>query len=227
MMIGATFLTADIRWFVSLAHLRADPVPEAKPDALVITRLKPAERWLNEHLKGDEGVLMVGGADVWDLNGKTRAVNVYYNTCFDDCLLFDWRAGKKTADDFRSEFVSRNVKYVCVDWEELARYLSKGNYGYDARLKADTSLSLMQNFEKVKLLEHEIQFGEVSSHWGVFNEKPRRPKQVIYRVLTSAEATAAADAERERQKAAKKNIKPTPKAAPPASANQSRTSDER
>ena len=227
MMIGATFLTADIRWFVALAHLRADPVPEARADALVITRLKPAERWLNDRLKGDEAVLMVGGADVWDLNGQTRAVHVYYNTCFDDCLLFDWRAGKKTADDFRSEFSSRNVKYVCVDWEELARYLSKGNYGYDARLKAESSLSLMQNFEKVKLLRHEIQFGEVSSHWGVFTEKPRRPKQVIYRVLTSAEATAAAEAERERQQAAKKNIKPTPKAAPPASANQSRTSDER
>lgn len=227
MTIAGTFMTADVRWFVSLVHLRTDPIPDSKEGEQVLLRLKPAERWLNDHLVGDDAVLLVGGAEVWDLNGKTRSVNVYYNTCFDDCLLFDWRAKKKTVEDFRAEFTARKIKYVCVDWEELARYLSPGNYGYDSRLKAETSLSLLQNFEQRKLFKHEIQFGQVAEHWGVFTEKSRRPKQVVYRVLTSAEAAAATSAERERQKAAQKNIKPTPKAAPPASANQSRQSDER
>jgi hypothetical protein len=227
MMIAGSFLMADVRWFVSLAHLRADPAAEtSRPDEPTLQRLTPAERWLNAHLAGDDAVLMVGGAQVWDLNGKTKKLNVYYNTCFDDCLLLEWRGGKrKTAEEFRSEFTQRNVKYVCIDWEELARYLSPGNYGYDSRLKAETSLSLIQNFEKVKIFRREVEFGEVSSRWGVFTEQPRRPRQVIYRVLTSAEAKAAAEAER--RDAAKRNATPTPKAAPPASANQSRTSGER
>jgi hypothetical protein len=211
--------TPETRWLVALNHLRTDPLLSDNPREQLPQRLRPAERWLNQHLSGDEAVLMVGGASVWDLNGKTQAVNVYYNTCFDDCVLLDWREGKKPdeVEKFRAEFESRGVKYVCVDWEELKRYLSPGNYGYDPRLTAKQSLRLFNNFENTLVFKSEARLGPEIEFLG----EAKRPAQVIYRVLTSAEA---AD-ERARQKEATRNIKPTPKAAPPKSANQSRKSD--
>jgi hypothetical protein len=214
----------DARWFVALQYLREDPVISNEPIDLALVRSTPAERWLNEHLRGNEAVLLVGGARVWDFNGKSQVPNIYYNTCFDDCVLLNWRAGKKTSEveKFREEFTSRNVKYVCVDWRELQRYLSPGNYGYDRRFVPKDSLSMFNNWENSRLLKQEISFGEQE-----FLEYAKRPSQVIYRVLTTAEASAdaAAAAAERRQKAATKNIKPTPQAAPPKSANQSRQSD--
>ena len=216
---------ADARWFVALKQLREDPdVSKAEIEQLVL-RLSPGMRWLNNHLKSDEGVLLVGDAAVWDLNGKSQATNVYYNTCFDDCVLLNWRLNTKTAAEFRQEFESRNVRYVCVNWAELRRYLDKGNYGYDRRLKAQESLSLFNNFENSRVLKHEISLGDEIDFHGF----AKRPQQVIYRVLTAAEASAeeAAAAAERRQKAAIKNIKPTPAAEPPKSANQSSTSESR
>ncbi len=210
----------DARWFVALKYLREDPVISNDPMDLALLRLTPAEHWLNERLTGDGGVLLVGGACVWDLNGKSQATNVYYNTCFDDCVLLNWRSGKKTVEEFREEFTKRNVKYLCVDWNELRRYMSEGNYGYDRRFSAKDSLSLFNNFEHTRLLKQEISFGEEREFLGF----APRPSQVIYRVLTAAEAASEAAAER-RQKAATKNIKPTPQAEPPKSANQSSTSE--
>jgi hypothetical protein len=224
MFISRFDLKADARWFVALHHLRTDPVQSDNPNKPTLQRLSLAERWLNQHLEPGDGVLLVGGARVWDLTGKTQGVNVYYNTCFDDCVLLNWRADKKTVEEFREEFSARDVKYVCVDWLELSRYLSEGNYGYDRRFSVKDSLRLFNNFENTRLLKQEARLGPEIEFLG----EAKRPAQVIYRVLTRAEASAAAAeaaAERARQKAATKNIKPTPKAAPPKSANQSRTSD--
>lgn len=211
--------TPETRWLVALNHLRSDPLLSDDPKRPLPQRLTPAQRWLNQHISGGEGVLMVGGASVWDLNGKTQAVNVYYNTCFDDCLLLDWRDGKKPdeVEKFREEFQSRGVNYVCVDWVELKRYLQPGNYGYDRRFSAKNSLRMFNNFENTLVLKTEARLGPEIDFLG----EAKRPAQVIYRVLTAAEAAA----ERARQKEATKNIKPTPKAAPPKSANQSRKSD--
>ncbi len=231
MFIAGLGATADVRWFTALTHLRSDPVEAVGPrENASPQRLSPAQRWLAKHLAGDDAVLMVGGASVWDLPGRPRQSNVYYNTCFDDCLLVDWLAGKSAAEDQRAAFESQRVKYVCVDWGELRRYRSAGNYGYDLRF----SPVQLDELVRSRVLKEETRFGADAT---VKDNKRPRPPQQIYRVLTSAEATAdasaaaaaAADAlSREnvsRQKAASKNIKPTPKAAPPKSANQSRKSD--
>lgn len=224
LMVTGFGVKADARWFVALNHLRTDPLQSENPNQPTLQRLTQSERWLTQNLKPDEAVLLVGGAQVWDLPGKTQGVNVYYNTCFDDCVLFNWRAGKKTVEEYRAEFAARNVKYVVVDWAELRRYLSPGNYGYDRRFSVKDSLRLFNNFENTRLLKTVTKLGREEEFLG----EAKRPQQVIYRVLTTAEASAdaaAAAAERVRQKAATKNIKPTPKAAPPKSANQSSTSD--
>ncbi len=224
LMVVGFGVKADARWFVALNHLRTDPLQTENPNQPSLQRLSQSERWLTQNLQPDEAVLLVGGAQVWDLPGKTQALNVYYNTCFDDCVLFNWRSKKETVEDFRAEFASRNVKYVVVDWAEFSRYLSPGNYGYDRRLSVKDSLRLFNNFENTRLLKQVARLGREQEFLG----EAKRPQQVIYRVLTTAEAAeeaAAAAAERARQKAATKNIKPTPKAAPPKSANQSSKSD--
>ncbi|QDU25174.1 hypothetical protein ETAA8_02360 [Anatilimnocola aggregata] len=210
-----TWGVADPRWFVALQHLRSDPLhtDERNPQP---QRLSPAERWINDYVAIDEGVLLVGGARVWDLPGQPQRTNIFYNTCFDDCLFTNWTADKQPEEQ-RAAFEERGVRYVSVDWSELRRYLSPGNYGYDPRFSAKQIDKLVAD----RVLKEEVRLGP-DTQWK--DKKRPRPPQQIYRVLTSAEATAAAAAARAGQKAATKNIKPTPTAAPPTSANQSKKS---
>jgi 4-amino-4-deoxy-L-arabinose transferase-like glycosyltransferase len=218
LLVSCTGIPADARWFVALDYLRTDPLVAAERGVPLPQRLSPAERWLNEHLGPDDSVLLVGGARAWDIDGSTKRPNVYYNTCFDDCLLVDWLAGK-TAAEQRQALEERGVKYVFIDWSELRRYRSPGNYGYDPRFSASLVSELIRN----RVLAEQARFGEeIKSK----NNKRLPPPQQIYRVLTSAEAAdaAATAVQRAGQKAATKNMKPTPQAAPPTSASQSKKS---
>ena len=122
-LAASSQLVGDNRWFVALAQLRRDgPWPAATPP-----RIKPGHRFLNEHIKPGQAVLLVGDAEPFDLE-----MPVYYNTCFDDSLLCNWMLGK-SADERRQELAERNIAWVLVDWPEIARYQSPGNYGLDPR----------------------------------------------------------------------------------------------
>jgi Dolichyl-phosphate-mannose-protein mannosyltransferase len=131
MFVGLTYnllmavspLVGDNRWFVSLERLRVD---EPKTDQQ-LSRVNVAHRWLNANVKEKEAVLCVGDAAVFDLE-----MPVYYNTCFDDCLLVNWMEGK-TPQQRRAEFKNRRVAYVYFDEVDYNRYISRGNYGFDPR----------------------------------------------------------------------------------------------
>ena len=69
-------------------------------------------------------MLTVGDAAVFDLKPP-----VLYNTCFDDCV-FEQLVKGKTAEEIRAELASRHIAYVFVNWGEIARYRSPGNYGF-------------------------------------------------------------------------------------------------
>jgi len=191
---------ADPRWFVALPTLRNDT-------------LRPAEEWLQEHLKGGDAVLMVGGAEVWDLPSRPKETTVYYNTCFDDCLLVEWLAGKSTPEEQRLALTEHNVKYVCVDFAALRRYRDKGNYGYDPRF----TNKFLNDLNRTRVLKIETLLGQEAAL-----KAKRDPDQIIYRVLTSAEVAAGEEAARALQKATQPKPKATPKAAPATSANQSK-----
>jgi len=121
LLMAASTMVGDNRWFVSLERLRED-----KPkDELKFSRVKSAHQWLNENMKSEEAVLCVADAAVFDLE-----MPAFYNTCFDDCLLVNWTEGKSAAER-KEEFRSRKVAYVYFDPSEYERYVSKGNYGYD------------------------------------------------------------------------------------------------
>ena len=69
-------------------------------------------------------MLAVGDAAVFDLEPP-----VHYNTCFDDCI-FQRLVEGKTPEQVRTELLSRQIAYVYVDWGEIERYRSPGNYGF-------------------------------------------------------------------------------------------------
>jgi hypothetical protein len=121
LLMAASPLVGDNRWFVSLERLRTDE-PKTDQDP---SRVKAAIRWLNEHAKPDEAVLCVGEAAVFDLE-----MPVFYNTCFDDCLLVNWTENKTPAER-TEELRSRKIAYVYFDEAEIKRYRSNNNYGFD------------------------------------------------------------------------------------------------
>jgi hypothetical protein len=99
-------------YFVRLDRLRRDP-----------DRVGPWHRYLNAHV-GRGRVLMVGDAQVFDLE-----MPVLYNTCFDDCL-FEQLVWGRSAAEIRAALAARGISYVYVDWAEIERYRSPGNYGF-------------------------------------------------------------------------------------------------
>lgn len=103
------------RYFMSLARLRHDP-----------ERLRPWQLWLNEHTPPGKRVLAEGDAAVFDLE-----MPVTYHTAFDDSPLVALLTGK-TADQRRAAL--KEFAFVYVNWAEINRYRSPGNYGYSPQV---------------------------------------------------------------------------------------------
>jgi hypothetical protein len=103
----------DTSYFVSLQRLLNDPA-----------RIHYWHRYLNQHVAEDEVVLTIGDATVFDLK-----MPVLYSTVFDGVLFEELMKGR-TAAERRQELAEHNVAYVAVDWTEIARYRSPGNYGF-------------------------------------------------------------------------------------------------
>ncbi len=113
----------DNRILVSLDQLRDDEPNPSDPD--MPRRTNPVHVWLNRRadLAEGEAVLLIGDAQPFDLE-----MPVYYNTCFDAPWLKRWLADRRTARQRRDALQRRRVRYVVVDWDEIARYRS--TYGY-------------------------------------------------------------------------------------------------
>ena len=119
----ANFLVADLavgysHYFVPLDRLRHDVEQVDRPG-----RVDPWHHYLNTHV-GRGRVLMVGEAEVFDLE-----VPVLYNTCFDDCL-FEQLVRGRSAGEVRAALAKHEISHVYVDWGEIGRYRSPGNYGF-------------------------------------------------------------------------------------------------
>ena len=106
----------DSRYLESLERLKHDP-----------SRLAPGHAWLNAHTPAGQRVLSIGDAQVFDLE-----VPVLYNTVFDpsvfESIVRDDRGELRPAADIRERL--RGVAFVYVNWGEIVRYRSPGNYGF-------------------------------------------------------------------------------------------------
>lgn len=117
----SSILGADNRVLIALRDLRLD-LPRDLEHSL--SRMNPGHHWLNQHVAPGDRVLMVGEAQVFDLE-----MPIFYNTCFDDCVLETLLKGK-TTDERRRVLSDNRITYVFVSWYELQRYRQPGNYGY-------------------------------------------------------------------------------------------------
>jgi len=90
---------------------------------------------LNKELSQDDRILMVGEAEVFDLQIPT-----YYNTVFDESLFEQWTADNsddrhwsaerrmKSTDDIHKILKDKGVTHIYVNWFEILRYHE--TYGY-------------------------------------------------------------------------------------------------
>ena len=112
LLVGASPMIGDNRYFVPLEQLRTDPA-----------RVDPWHRHFNRHVPQGK-LLMVGDAQVFDLE-----VPIFYSTCFDDSL-FEQLVKGHTIDEIRTAFAAHDISHVYVHWGEINRYRSPGNYGF-------------------------------------------------------------------------------------------------
>jgi hypothetical protein len=128
LLCGATvqfvFVTIhpDNRYFAPLDRLRRDDRDLGE----IGVRVEAAHRWLNEHGKPGEKVLLLGDVEPFDLE-----IPAVYNTCFDDCQftrIFKDRSREERLATLREE----KIAYVFCSWSHLARFRSPGNYGYSS-----------------------------------------------------------------------------------------------
>lgn len=110
----------DHRYLVSLGQLRRDEPAEPNGPS----RVHPIHRYLNARAAAGDRVLLVGDAQPFDLE-----LPALYSTCFDECLFERLMKGR-TAAQRRAALREQQITYVLVNWRELDRYRSPGNYGF-------------------------------------------------------------------------------------------------
>jgi hypothetical protein len=111
---STTALTALNEWTDDLNVLKRS-VPQ---------RFNPALAKLDMELPPGAKVLLVGQAAVFHVQHP-----IVYNTVFDDETIEELTRGR-TPDAVRRALRERGIQYVYVDWHEIDRYRSPGNYGF-------------------------------------------------------------------------------------------------
>lgn len=180
---------ADNRWFVALEQLRDDRSPVLEPTDVsppnALSRISHAAHRVHQQMartrpnwRPTDGVLLVG--DARPLDYRCRA---YYNTCFDACLLVEWLENR-SAEEQRALLKARGVKLVVLEWAEIGRYRSPGNYGYDPRLTPEFVDALVRQ----GVLEMLAEWGEPRPLSGF---SAPLPAGRLYRVLDRSSENAA------------------------------------
>jgi hypothetical protein len=110
----STALCGLNEWTGNLAFLRRD-VPR---------RLNSPLSAIDESLPPSAKVLLVGQAAVFHVGHE-----ILYNTVFNPEIL-ELLATGKSPQEFHQALKDRGITHVYVDWKEINRYRSPGNYGF-------------------------------------------------------------------------------------------------
>ena len=113
---STTALTGLNEWTADLEKLRTSVPAMLNPPLL---RLDTEEAF-----SSDEKVLLVGQAAVFHINRP-----IIYNTVFDD-EIFEQVAKEQSPEAVRERLRELGVGWVYVDWRDIERYRSPGNYGF-------------------------------------------------------------------------------------------------
>lgn len=101
------------RYFVPLERLRLDP-----------NRVNPWHAWINANVPKEQGVLLVGDAQAFDIERPT-----YCNTTFDPSVFEQW-VKDRSPEEIRETLAAYDIGFIYVDWGEIERYRAPGNYGF-------------------------------------------------------------------------------------------------
>ncbi|MGY8769293.1 MAG: hypothetical protein ACKVH8_12820 [Pirellulales bacterium] len=113
LMINSLYsIQIDDRLFVSLDELRKSQ-----------EQGREAIEFLNNHVDKNKTVLMTGDSAPFYLKPQ-----YLYHTCFDDSPLQPLIG--KTAEQRHQYLQQHEIGYVYVNWSEIRRFLSPGNYGF-------------------------------------------------------------------------------------------------
>lgn len=124
-----------------------------------------AHRFLNEHTPRNYQVLLVGDAAPFDLR-----VPALYNTCFDE-VIFDQIFQGRTRAERLAALRERHIAYIYIDWSEIERYRSPGNYGFSdyitRELVQQELVGEQQLLKKVEIPNLKLTRGEIFEVVGV------------------------------------------------------------
>lgn len=112
----------DNRFLVSLQALRHDAGSNELPG-----RMTAIIGWANQVLdKPQNRLLLVGEAKAYDFR-----MPIVYSTCFDRSPAETWLVGQAPAKQ-RENLAKAGITHMIINWNELSRYRSPGNYGFSA-----------------------------------------------------------------------------------------------
>ena len=117
----ATGLVAINEWTGDLRKLRDDAARIASQSLA----------WLDAYLPPGAVPLLVGQAQTFTMNHR-----VVYNTVFDRDTFESIDRGR-SPEEVRDELRRRGITHIFVDWSEIERYRSPGNYGFTAYVTAE------------------------------------------------------------------------------------------
>ncbi len=112
--LDSTPLVGPNEWTADLHRLRVT----------VPAEVDPALAALDTALPEDARVLLVGQASVFPMEHAYA-----YNSVFNDEILEQLAKGKTPAQ-IRQALGDRGITHIYVDWQEIERYRSPGNYGF-------------------------------------------------------------------------------------------------
>ncbi len=119
-LFNCSSMLTDNRYFAALSGLRTDAC-----DGENVGRLSRHLAWVNDHLSSAQHrVLTIGEAAVFDYQ-----VPIIYSTCFDQNPGEAWL----TTGDAQARWQAlqeRQITHVMINWQEINRYRSPGNYGF-------------------------------------------------------------------------------------------------
>ncbi len=125
----------DNRFFVSLRALREDVGDDEFPGRLV-----PSIGWANQALLDDDvRLLLIAEAKAYDFR-----MPIVYSTCFDRSPAEEWLKAQSTQQQ-KANLKRAGITHVMVDWHELERYRSPGNYGFSDWPQRDDLASLVDS----------------------------------------------------------------------------------
>ncbi len=126
--LSSTELTGPNQWTGDLERLRTEALAAANPP---LARLDAA-------LPASARVLLVGQASVFPLRHE-----IVYNTVFNDETI-ETLARDRSPEQVRRGLIRLGVTHVYVDWSEIARYRSPGNYGFTPFVAPDLFAGLVR-----------------------------------------------------------------------------------